>query len=72
MSKEVLDHDAAKLLEICLKADRARRLAWSAGDQLTYERLCAYAKELEGEAMAIEARRNGPCYQGRLPRTGPR
>jgi hypothetical protein len=58
------DQVAAKLREIRLKADRARRLAWSAGDQLTYERLGAYAQELEVEAEVMEAQRT------RLPEAG--
>jgi hypothetical protein len=57
MPKEEPDRDAAKLLEIRLKAERARRLAWSAGDQLTCERLGAYAEELRREALAMEAQR---------------
>jgi hypothetical protein len=57
MPQEASVRDAAKLREIRLKADRARALAWSAGDQLTYERLRAYADELEAEAMAMEAQK---------------
>jgi hypothetical protein len=51
------DQVAAKLREIRLKAERARQLAWTAGDQLTYDRLGAYAQELEAEAMAMEAQK---------------
>jgi hypothetical protein len=48
-------HHATGPRELHMKADRARELAWTAGDRLTYERLEAYAAELEAYAAELEA-----------------
>ena len=54
MLMEAPGRHAMEPSELMLEADRARRLAWTAGDWLTYERLAAYAEELEAEAIPVE------------------
>jgi hypothetical protein len=58
MPREALDREAKGPRELRMKADRAYELAWFIGDQLTSERLKAYAEELENEAVAFEAQRS--------------
>jgi hypothetical protein len=53
MPEGVPDHDVASPRELLLRAQRAHRLAWTAGDRLTYERLKAYAAELEAKVSAF-------------------
>jgi hypothetical protein len=57
MPREALVREAEDPSERRMKADRACELAWLMGDQLTSERLKAYAEELENEAVALEAQR---------------
>ena len=53
MPEGVPDHGVADPRELRLRAHRAHRLAWTAGDRLTYERLKAYAEELEAKVSAF-------------------